>query len=165
MKLKIFTFRFSPTEEGFNDKPMQEFIADKEVIEFTEHFFVHDKTPYLTVLLSHRDLPWDARRKLVRGQDPRKELDKWGKTVYDALRAWRAARSKQDGIPPFMISTNKQLAAMIQQKVKTKADLGAIKGIGDVKIIQYGQDILEIMAKHAATEPGDTAVKDKKEQK
>jgi hypothetical protein len=38
LKLKIFTFRFSNTTDGFDDQPLQEFIADKEVIEFSEHF-------------------------------------------------------------------------------------------------------------------------------
>ena len=37
MKLKVFTFRFSESIDGFDDKPLQEFIADKEVIEFSEH--------------------------------------------------------------------------------------------------------------------------------
>jgi hypothetical protein len=36
LKLKIFTFRFSESIDGFDDKPLQEFIADKEVIVFTD---------------------------------------------------------------------------------------------------------------------------------
>ena len=42
MKLKVFTLRFSDSTEGFDDQPLQEFIADKEVIEFSEHFFIHE---------------------------------------------------------------------------------------------------------------------------
>ena len=34
MKLKIFTFRFSESIDGFDDKALQEFTADKEVIEY-----------------------------------------------------------------------------------------------------------------------------------
>jgi hypothetical protein len=55
LKLKIFTLRFSDTANGFDDAPIQEFTAEREVIEYTEHFFIHDKTPYLTVLLSYRE--------------------------------------------------------------------------------------------------------------
>jgi len=66
LKLKVFTFRFSESAEGFNDEPLQEFIADKEVIEFSEHFFVHEKTPYLTLLLSYRLLNHDQRGKIKR---------------------------------------------------------------------------------------------------
>ena len=66
MKLKIFTLRFSDTANGFDDKPIQEFTADKEAIEYTEHFFIHDKTPYLTVLLSYRDFASDEKQKPLR---------------------------------------------------------------------------------------------------
>ena len=40
MKLKVFTFRFSESENGFDDEPMQVFIADKEVIEVSENFSI-----------------------------------------------------------------------------------------------------------------------------
>ncbi len=43
MKLKIFTLRFSDTANGFDDKPIQEFTADKEVVEYTEHFFIRPR--------------------------------------------------------------------------------------------------------------------------
>ena len=108
MKLKIFTFRFSESIDGFDDKPLQEFIADKEVIEFSEHFFIHENTPYLTVLIAYRLLAAEEKRKLDRRQDPRSELDDREKKAYDALRAWRSVRARQDGIPAYMIATNKQ---------------------------------------------------------
>jgi hypothetical protein len=108
LKLKIFTFRFSETSDGFDDSAMQGFMADKEVIEYTEHFFVHEKTPYLTIVLSYRDIAQDEKKRYNQRQDPRKELDEQEKIMYDALRNWRAARAKQEGIPPYMIANNKQ---------------------------------------------------------
>ena len=148
MKLKVFTFRFSENADGFNDEPMQEFIADKEIIEFSEHFFVHEKTPYLTVLISYRDISKNERAKLNRKFDPRKELDSREKETYDVLRAWRAERAKKEGIPPYMIANNKQIGDMVKLRAKTRADLARIKGIGDAKTSQYGEDILKILAKH-----------------
>ena len=157
MKLKVFTFRFSESTDGFDDKPMQDFIVDKEVIEFTEHFFIHEKTPYLTVLLSFRDLPPDERRKRHRGKDPRKELDQRERNIYDALRTWRATRAKQEGIPAYMIANNRQLAEMIKSGIKSKADLSAVRGIGEAKVTQYGEEILDTMAQfpHGPADAGD----------
>jgi hypothetical protein len=85
LKLKIFTFRFSESIGGFDDKPLQEFIADKEVIEFAEHFFIHENTPHLTVIISYRLLAAEEKRKLGRRQDPRGELDDREKEAYDAV--------------------------------------------------------------------------------
>lgn len=146
MKLKIFTFQFSESVRGFDDEPMQTFIVDKEVIEYTEHFFVHEKTPYLTVLISYRDIAREASKKRSRGKDPRKELDDREKKVYDALKAWRTARSRQDGVPVYIIANNRQLAEMVKIKAGTKADLAGVKGIGDAKVAQYGADILKILS-------------------
>ncbi len=126
---------------------MQAFIADKEVIEFAEHFFVHDKIPYLTVILSYRDMDQD-RRKIVSREDPRKELDDKEKEAYDALKAWRSQRARQEGIPPYMIANNKQLAGMIRKRTMSKSGLAGIMGFGESKISQYGEEILAILKTH-----------------
>jgi ATP-dependent DNA helicase RecQ len=146
LKLKIFTFRFSESIDGFDDKPLQEFIADKEVIEFSEHFFIHENTPYLTVLIAYRLLAAEEKRKLDRRQDPRSELDDREKKAYDALRAWRSVRARQDGIPAYMIATNKQLAQMIKLGATDRAALSRVQGVGEAKIANYGEEILQVIS-------------------
>ena len=148
MKLKVFTFRFSESNNGIDDTVMQEFIADKEVIEFTEHFFIHEKTPYMTILISYRDIAQDEKKRYNQRLDPRKELDEKEKVIYDALRTWRAARAKQEGIPPYMIVNNKQLAKIIRLKAKSNSDLAKVDGIGEAKTKQYGQEILNTIKQH-----------------
>ena len=155
MKLKVFTFRFSENAGGFDDEPMQAFITDKEVIEFSEHFFIHEKTPYLTVLISYRDITPDERAKRNRRFDPRTELDSRERQAYDALRAWRAERAKQEGIPTYMIANNKQIGDMVKLRARTKADLAGVKGIGDAKTSQYGEDILKTLALHLSPDPAE----------
>ena len=145
MKLKIFTFQFCESAKGFDDKPLQEFIADKEVIEFSEHFFIHENTPYLTVLIAYRLLAAGEKRKLDRRQDPRSELDDREKKAYDALRAWRSVRARQDGIPAYMIATNKQLAQMIKLGATDRAALSRVQGVGEAKIANYGEEILQVI--------------------
>lgn len=147
LKLKVFTFRFSESKDGFDDEIMQVFIADKEVIEFSEHFFVYDKIPYLTVILSYRDMDRD-RRKIISREDPRKELDGIEKETYDALRAWRSQRARQEGIPPYMIANNKQLAGMIKKRIMGKSGLSGIMGFGESKVSQYGEEILTVLKTH-----------------
>ena len=106
MKLKLFTFKFSESGGGFNDEPLQKFIADKEVIEFANHFFVHEKTPYLTVVLSYRELSYNEMHKGGRYPDYRRDLDKQELVAFEALRAWRAIRAGQEGVPPYIIANN-----------------------------------------------------------
>lgn len=153
MKLKVFTFRFSENAGGFGDELFQEFIADKEVIEFSQHFFVHERTPYLTVVLAYRSQADDERRRASRGLEPRLELDKIERQAFDALREWRAARAKMEGIPPYLIATNRHLAKMIKLKAASRAALSGIEGIGEGKATKYGEEILQVLAKHLTSPP------------
>ena len=161
MKLKIFTLQFSDSMAGFDDKPLQDFITDKEVIDFSEHFFIHEKTPYLTILLSYRVLTDDEKRKDKFRPDPAKELDEKEKRAYDALRTWRAARARQEGIPPYMIANNKQLAKMIKLRATTKSALAKVDGIGDAKTVKYGDEILQTIAQHLKPEGEATEIQEK----
>ncbi len=147
MKLKIFTLTFSDSKNGFDDHAIQDFQSDREIIEVTEHFFVHEQTPYLTVLLSYRDIAADEKRKPApkRRFDPRDDLDEAEKAVYDALRSWRAARAKQEGFPPYVIANNKQLVKMIRLHADNKTGLLKVEGFGEAKAEQYGAEILEIL--------------------
>ena len=153
MKLKVFTLQFSGSTEGFDDQPLQEFIADKEVIEFSEHFFIHENKPCLTILIAYRALESLESRRFVRQADPRLELDGADKEAYDALRAWRAAAAKMEGIPPYMIANNRQLAKMIKIKATSREGLGRVEGIGEAKTAKYGDQILEIISRHLAGTP------------
>jgi len=157
VKLKVFTLRFSASTEGFDDKPLRDFIADKEVIEFSEHFFIHENTPCLTILIAYRSLESLKSRRVLRQSDPRLEFDGVEKEAYDALRAWRAAAAKMEGIPPYMIANNKQLARMIRNKPSSREALSKVEGIGEAKIAKYGDQILEILSKHLAGTPAQAA--------
>ena len=54
MQLRIFTLRFDPGLEGFDDAPVTAFLADKEVLGIGEHFFVKDDVPYLVLVVRYR---------------------------------------------------------------------------------------------------------------
>jgi ATP-dependent DNA helicase RecQ len=157
MKLKVFTLRFSGSTEGFDDKSLQEFIAGKEVIEFSEHFFIHENTPFLTILIAYRSIESLESRRYVKQADPRIEFDGVEKEAYDALRAWRAAAAKMEGIPPYMIATNKQVAQIVRIKPASREALGKVEGIGEAKIAKYGDQVLEVLSKHLSGTPAQAA--------
>ncbi len=105
------------------------------------------------------------KKRPIRRPDSRNELDDKEKQVYDAMRAWRAARAKAEGIPPYMIANNKQLAKMIRSRVQSRTALTAIQGIGDAKAAKYGEEILEILNKHLVQAPAETPEVERESQK
>ncbi len=63
-----------------------------------------------------------------------------------ALASWRTARYKADGVPSYVVASDKVLDALAVARPATAADLLAISGIGQAKVDTYGEDILAIIA-------------------
>jgi ATP-dependent DNA helicase RecQ len=158
MQLRLFTLRFNPVTEGFDDGAVSAFLADKEVISIRDHFFVKDDTPYLTLVIRYRAAPLPAPAEAAKPNQKRDES--WRETLAEAdwplfntLRDWRSERAKQDGVPSYVISNNRQPAEVVKARPATLAALGAIEGFGDAKLKKYGQELLALIAGEPPPEP------------
>ena len=117
MLARVVTLRFDPVIEAFDDAPLQDFLKAKEVFAIREHFFVRNEVPYLAVLVTYglRPTPVQAAsdektkgsRASWRPPIPEADLPLW-----NALRTWRGERAQREGVPPYVICSNRQLAAM-----------------------------------------------------
>ena len=74
--------------------------------------------------------------------------------VFAKLRDLRKQIADRDGVPPYAVFTNEQLADMVRNKARSAADLGRIEGIGPARIEKYAARVLEILcAAPPATPP------------
>lgn len=150
MKIKIFTLKFIPEQEEFDTEELDDYISDKEVLSFDKQFFTHNNCPYWSVMISCRDNDSvnkkENEKKRGYKKDFYKTLDDNQKPLYDVLRKWRLARSKKEGMPPYIIFNNRQLTAIVINKPKNITELREINGIGDSKAENYGPDILELVS-------------------
>ncbi len=64
----------------------------------------------------------------------------------EALRAWRKLRSDEDGVPAYVVLTNKQLEGVAAAMPDDERGLLACNGIGPTKLERYGEDILAVLA-------------------
>lgn len=62
------------------------------------------------------------------------------------LRNLRKELSESQGVPPYALFTNEQLAEMVQQRVITKAALQSIRGVGKARVDKYGEPFLQKLA-------------------
>ena len=142
MLARVLTLRFDQRLEAFDDQPLREFLATREVLAIREHFFVCNHVPYMAVVVTYAlesPTPTSAPRDAARG---RRGTD-WRAQdadllLLDALRDWRAERSRRDGVAPYMVCTNLQLVAMIKARPQSLSKLGTIDGIGKAKLEKYG---------------------------
>ena len=64
--------------------------------------------------------------------------------AWERLRAWRSARCKELGVPPYIVFDDRTLRLVAAHLPVTEAGLLAISGIGPVKVESYGSDLLSI---------------------
>jgi len=152
MKLKIFTLPFDPSINGFNDAVIEKFAPGKELISVSDHFFIHENRPYLSVIVTYREIAPDEARHTQRRNDPRTELDENERVLFDALRKWRSEKAKAEGVPPYLICNNRQLAKIVKLRPKSKAALTMVNGIGETKAEHYGDEIISTMNRNPNTE-------------
>ncbi|MBT2402960.1 ATP-dependent DNA helicase UvrD2 [Streptomyces sp. ISL-87] len=86
--------------------------------------------------------------KLMRCEDCPSDMDEG---LYERLREWRAARSKEQGLPGYCVFTDKTLMAIAEAAPSEEGELAMISGVGGRKLERYGADVLAICA---GGEPG-----------
>jgi ATP-dependent DNA helicase RecQ len=149
VKLKLFTFTFDPDRMGFDDAALQAFLRDREALSVSEHFFVHEHKPVWAMLVSYRDVPRPGdpppAHDRAPGRDWRAELDPPGRALYDTLREWRGRAARRDGVAPYLIFNNRQMAEVARRRPATIGALAEVEGIGDTKCRRWGTEILALV--------------------
>ena len=163
MRVKLFTFRYSSTLGGFDERAMQDFARDKEVLSFREHFFTVNDVPHLACVLTWQDplIPGAAAdparapqspeqekppgRGRPRKPDPAAELSEPDRLLYNALREWRLTTAREQGVPPYVIFNNRELAQIVARKPDSPSALGQVPGIGPGKVESYGAAVLALL--------------------
>lgn len=162
MKLTVISLAYQE-EDGFDAGPLEEFCAGHSVSGWTEHFFMRGGYPELVLVLQYEELG-DRRRNGPRGpgrreRDPRRELTPPARVAYDRLREWRSLRARQDGVPVYVVFSNRELAAIAAARPGSKEALRAIEGIGKGKAEKYAEDLFVVLCsleETAADGPGET---------
>ena len=75
--------------------------------------------------------------------------------LYAQLRAWRAEKADELGIPLYAVVPNKPLKAIAQEKPVTLHSLKEIEGMGTKRVKAYGSEILDIVLRYLGQEDND----------
>ncbi len=68
--------------------------------------------------------------------------------LLEALRRWRRERADQMGVPAYQVLHTTTVELIARLRPTDWESLEGIKGIGPMKLEQYGQTILELVAEH-----------------
>ncbi len=94
-----------------------------------------------------------ARRSTGAGKSrksraPAALVDAGDEALFQALRARRMARAKEQGVPPYVIFHDRTLVEIARARPRRLPELGGIVGIGKAKLERYGDDVLAVVAAH-----------------
>jgi ATP-dependent DNA helicase RecQ len=90
--------------------------------------------------------PERAARLAKSRRGPVVELPAGAAPLFERLRAWRAAESKEQGVPAYVIFHDATLREIATGTPTTLAELGTMSGVGENKLAKYGEAILEVLA-------------------
>ena len=65
--------------------------------------------------------------------------------LFEALRVWRSAQAREQGVPAYIVFGDATLLAVAASKPATLADLDGITGIGAKKLDAYGEQLLGVV--------------------
>ncbi len=151
MQLKVFTLPYQASLGGFSDEALRSFLADKEVLCIDSQFFVKDGLPHWTVLVQYNlcerlaSAPGEGSGSVNEKEAWRKRLDQGGWGLFNRLREWRAAQAREEGMPPYLVFTNKQLTDFVVTRPESLAAIGRVDGVGPSRVEKYGKQVLELI--------------------
>ena len=75
-------------------------------------------------------------------------LDTADSALFEALRAWRAEKAKEQSVPAYVVFPDATIYGIVEAKPRTVAELGQVSGVGLKKLDRYGPAVLEVIAAH-----------------
>ena len=150
-RIRTFTLKYDLRLNGFDDEGVRRFLSDKELLEVRDYFFVRAEEPHLLLVIiysdcdSHDSNSVNSKSETARKRTSSKDMDIENPDdlrLYHSLREWRNNRAKDEGIPVYVIATNRMLADCAIKRPHSISALGEVAGLGENKLKAFGKDIL-----------------------
>lgn len=148
-----FTYFVIPVDRPLEaQNELNRFLATERSISVTQHLITANGTPRWAVCVETAPSAQAASKVTNRSErkDYREILSTPDFAKFAELRVLRKAIAAQNGVPPYGVFTDAQLAAMVTGNVTTKSQLSLIDGVGEARLRDYGQAFLELLSKLAS---------------
>jgi len=112
-------------------------------------FKVYKLTPFgAEVLRGQHNVDLKEERLSIQKATPKRKVtyfDDYDVEVYDKLRTLRTQIAAENGIPPYIVFSDKTLKDLSVKKPTSKEEMLEVHGIGEVKFERYGEAFLEVL--------------------
>lgn len=149
MKVKHFHIRLTPDSLQKDENALNDFMQSVIVKKTVPEVVTVGQTTYWTVLVFYENYSSPDRAEKA-GADNSSSVDISTLTTeekerYEALRAWRTDVAKSKQLPSYIVASNAVLASISKLNPTAPDQLYEVKGMGDTKVNQYGDDIIAVL--------------------
>lgn len=127
--------------EDMNDM-LNAFLRSHKVIKVEKQLVQNEGTACWSFCVSYLNDQADTARVREK-KDYQALLDSAAFERFNRYRNLRKQLAQQEGVPPYVIFTDDELAEMAKETELTAASIQAIKGIGSKKVEKYGAVFLD----------------------
>ena len=149
MAFKFFTIPLPDSSQA--EVELNGFLRSHKVLSVDRRLVEQGTVSYWSFCVDYLELSSsgsaDGRPVGQRGKVDYKEvLNQEDFAVFARLREVRKEIAQAEGVPVYTVFTNEQLAQMVQARVRDRAGLEKIAGVGDARLEKYGARMLEVLA-------------------
>lgn len=146
MKIKVFHIRLTKLNLQDDQDNLNEFL-EAVTVKKTSTQLISGQPNFWSILVFYED---QKTEKMEKKSDKlavssEEELTAEEKTIFETLKEWRLDKSSELNIPSFMVCHNIELMTVAKVKPQTLDDLLKIKGFGEQKIANFGDEILAVL--------------------
>jgi superfamily II DNA helicase RecQ len=144
MRLRFFTIPVHGGREAAEE--LDGFLASHRILAVDRHLVQDGANSAWAVCVGFVAGEEERGQPKKRGKiDYREVLNEQDFAVFARIRALRKELAEGEGVPPYALFTNEQLAEMVQRRVQTAAALREIAGVGEARVEKYGQRLLRLL--------------------
>lgn len=152
MQIKIFSIRLQDNLTEIDQNSLNDFL---ETVDFKKSSvqFIEVEQPFWSVVVHFEEKSLDIKNsKKTLKNEPAKptqktvtDLSQVEEMLFNNLKLWRNEKANKAGLAPFIICHNSHLMEIAVSKPTCINDLKQIKGFGDNKANQYGNEIISLL--------------------
>jgi len=150
MTLKFFAIPALNPEPASAD--LLQFLNTHRVVAVDRHLVQDGGASFWAICVNHLARASTPAVKRIHAEkrakvDYREVLSEPDFAVYTKLRDLRRTMAQREGVPPYALFTNDQLAAFVTGRLCSAAALKSVTGVGPTKAEKYGPSFAEVVAR------------------
>lgn len=139
MSIKVFNIRLNKEHSQEDQNRMNTFLDSVNVGITSSNFVTTGTIDFWSVLVFY-----ELKKDKKISTDER-ELTQEEKKIYAALKQWRSHKAQQLILSHYMICHNSELVSIAIKKPQKLDDFKTVKGFGENKTTNYGDDIISLL--------------------